>query len=136
MSPPSDRSDFPGDATFCATSPRELFERIRNLFSALGILGTPLSIECDGASYRLTCDETSFMVYRVNVSSKSRHHVPGWPVCLVNDTTVFEECRSPASVQDHCACELDVDRWLELVRTHNSKMGLEGERPANNSHIP
>lgn len=118
--PTSDQPDLAGDATFSAVSPspEALFEKIKDLFSALGILGTPLSIECDGASYRLSCDETTFMVYRVNVTGKSRHHVPGWPVCLVNDTTVFEECRSPAPVQDHCVCELDVERWLELVRIH------------------
>lgn len=102
----------------CQQSPEALFLRIRNIFRELGILGRDLSLQHDGAWYKISCDEKTFMVYRVNVYSGSRHHMPGWPVCLVNSLTIFEECHSPGLGGDHYACGLDVENWLEMVDLH------------------
>jgi len=99
-------------------SPEALLLRIRDAFTELGILGTDLSLKHDGIWYRISCDEKSFMVYRVNANSGSRHHMPGWPVCLVNSLTIFEECYSPGLGRDHYACEMDIDNWLALVNRH------------------
>lgn len=101
--------------TEAVQSPGQVFERIRALFDGLGILGESLSLEHEGSRYRVTCDERAFMVYRVSENNGLRHHVPGWPVCLVNDHTVFEECCTPELGQDHCACGTSIDGWLDLV---------------------
>lgn len=92
-----------------------LFTRIREEFREKGLLGQSLMLEYEGIRYRITCDESAFIVYRVNENSGPRHHVPGWPVCLVNADTIFEECGSQDLGNDHCACGLDVDKWLDLV---------------------
>lgn len=99
-------------------APEALFIRIIALFRDLGLLGTALSIEHDGVRYKIVCDENAFMVYRINSNSGSRHHMPGWPVCLVNSITIFEECCSPSLGRDHFACGLDIEAWLEMVDTH------------------
>lgn len=99
-------------------SPSAVFESIRVFFSDLGLLGRELSLEVDGARYRVSCDERAFMVYRVIENSGLRHHVPGWPVCLVNADTIFEECCSPDLGSDHFACGLDIGKWLEHIHRH------------------
>ena len=101
-------------------SPGHLFASIRKRFLELGILGDRLSLEYRGSTYRISCDDKAFMVYRVNANSASRHHVPGWPVCLVNSYLMFEECGSTELADDHCCCDLDIDSWLDLVSRHCS----------------
>jgi hypothetical protein len=102
------------------SSPGMMFSRIRNEFKELGLLGRNLMLEHEGIRYRILCDEKSFMVYRVNDNGGPRHHVPGWPVCLVNSDLIFEECGSQHLGNDHCACGLDIDTWLELVSRHDN----------------
>ena len=96
----------------------DLLARIRELFTRLEIYGRPISLEYGGAVYRVSCDEESFMVYRVNTHTHLRHHVPGWPVCLVNSDTIFEEHCSPDLSDDHCAAGADIDKWLEIIELH------------------
>ncbi|MBI5250066.1 MAG: hypothetical protein HY912_11290 [Desulfomonile tiedjei] len=98
-----------------------LFSQIRGIFAGLGILGRDLVISHDGVSYRVSCDEKSFVVYRVNSDSGTKHHVPGWPVCMVSSDVIFEECSSPYIGRDHCACGLDLEKWLEIIRNHNAR---------------
>ncbi len=99
-----------------ARSAHQVFARILEIFTGLGILGQRLSLQHEGVSYRVSCDEDHFIVYRVNEINGPRHHVPGWPVCLVNADTVFDECSSAGLSQDHCTCGMDIDKWLELIQ--------------------
>lgn len=99
-------------------SPGRIFSRIRSEFEELGILGAQISLEYDGVTYRVSCDEQSFLVYRVNEVGLSRHHVPGWPVVLVSPDVLFEEGGSEALAEDHYACNLTIDTWLELISRH------------------
>ena len=96
-------------------SPDLIFRQIRNAFLELGILNQDLSLEHGGVTYRVSCDDTAFMVYRVNENSGLRHHVPGWPVCLVNSETIFEEYCSPGLASDHFACGLSIENWIEII---------------------
>lgn len=98
--------------------PQAMFIRIREAFVSLGIFGRDLVIAHDGASYKVSCDEKSFVVYRINRDSGPRHHVPGWPVCMVSSDVIFEECSAPYIGRDHCACGLDLENWLEIIHTH------------------
>ena len=95
--------------------PSQVFQRIQRIFAELGMLGSTISIEYDGVRYRISCDESAFLVYRVNHNTRLRHHVPGWPVCLVNSDTVFEEFGAPGIGEDHCACGVHLDGWLEII---------------------
>jgi hypothetical protein len=99
-------------------SPHMVFSRIRKVFQELGILGSNLSLEYEGVWYRVSCDDQAFMVYRVNSRTGARHHVPGWPVCLVNSDTIFEECFSPGLSRDHYDCGVDLEKWLEIIDGH------------------
>jgi hypothetical protein len=99
-------------------SPDLVFREIRNAFVEMGILNQDLSLEHEGIRYRISCDDRMFMVYRVNESSALRHHVPGWPVCLVSAETIFEECCSPGLATDHYSCRLNIEKWLELIGSH------------------
>ena len=96
-------------------SPADLLVQIRELFREMGLLEESFSLEHEGNWYRISCDADSFMVYRVNTSGGIRHHVPGWPVCLVNRETIFEEHCSEVLGNDHCACGADIERWLEII---------------------
>jgi DNA-binding Lrp family transcriptional regulator len=101
-------------------SPPEVLRQVRDFFDRLGILGETVSVEYEGNWYRVSCDESAFMVYRVNSDSGVRHHVPGWPVCLVNSATIFEEHHVPDLGDDHCAAGADIRRWLEIIEHHRS----------------
>jgi len=106
-------------------SAESVFSRIREVFTGLGILGQSLSLCHEGISYRVSCDEDHFIVYRVNEINGPRHHVPGWPVVLVNTETIFEECSSTGLSEDHCTCTMDIEKWLELIQ--NSRNAGCGE---------
>jgi hypothetical protein len=97
-------------------SASSLFGHIYKVFENLGLLGHDIELSHDGISYRISCDEKSFVVYRTNPDSGSRHHVPGWPVCMVSSDVIFEECSFPTIGKDHCACKLDLEKWLEIIR--------------------
>lgn len=99
-------------------SPDDIFRHIKTLFSELGIFGSVLSLEHEGIAYRICCDDTCFMVYRANDATGSRHHVPGWPVCLVTEQQVFEECRADGIGSDHHACVVRLTHWLDMVAQH------------------
>jgi hypothetical protein len=99
--------------------PAELLQRIGEFFSRWGIFGHSLSLEYEGNRYRVSCDEEAFIVYRVNSGTPVKHHVPGWPVCLVNSETIFEEHSSPGLGDDHCACGADIGEWLKIIDLHN-----------------
>lgn len=96
-------------------SPEQVFSRIREVFDGLGILGESLFVEHEGNRYRVTCNQQTFMVYRIAENNGLRHHVPGWPVCLVNAHTIFEESGSPELGRDHCACGTSIEGWLEVI---------------------
>ena len=108
-------------------SPADLLTQIRELFRQMGIFDEPFSLEHEGNWYRISCDADSFMVYRVNTGSGIRHHVPGWPVCLVNSETIFEEHCSQDLGNDHCACGADIEKWLEIIE--QNLLGNLPERP-------
>lgn len=112
------RPQLSGGKVRTGRSPGHLFAEIRSRFLEWGILGNCLSLEYRGATYRISCDEKAFMVYRVNTGSASRHHVPGWPVCLVSSDLMFEECGSAGFADDHYSCDLDIDSWVALVSRH------------------
>jgi hypothetical protein len=99
-------------------SPDQVFRQIRDLFVDIGLLGKAISIQHEGSFYRVSCDDSAFMVYRVNEVQRLRHHLPGWPVCLVNSHIIFEESGTPDLGQDHFACGVELDRWLEMVREY------------------
>ena len=117
---------FPGEGFLSASgqgfeaSPVELLRHVREFFDRLGIFGQTVSVEYEGNWYRVSCDESAFMVYRVNSDGGLRHHVPGWPVCLVNSATIFEEHRLPDLGEDHCASGADIRRWLEIIEQQRS----------------
>jgi hypothetical protein len=100
-------------------TPENLLGRIQDFFDRLGMLSRPISLEYQGNSYRVSCDEQTFMVYRVNRTGGLRHHVPGWPVCLVNRLTIFEEHSFPGLGEDHCASGADIEKWLQIIEHHS-----------------
>jgi hypothetical protein len=93
----------------------KLYFRIRCLFQEIGIFGRKLSVEYKGFRYRISCDDKAFLVYRVAGHEGVRHHVTGWPVCLVNSDTIFEECGDPNLSGDHCSCGASLETWLNLI---------------------
>ena len=87
--------------------PKELLAKIRDtaaLFLAAGIDRRDLNVELGGDCYRMTLNSECFVVYRINRCKGHKHHVPGWPVCLVTREDIFEECSDLNPRPDHCAC--------------------------------
>jgi hypothetical protein len=99
-------------------SPEKLFGHIRQVFTEIGALNHDIALEYEGIRFKISCNDSTFMVYRINDTSGPCHHMPGWPVCLVSSEVIFEECASPGLAEDHCACSLDVETWLQMVRRH------------------
>lgn len=111
---------IPTQADFSSRTGIAGLDEIRRLFEELGVMGQRLRILHQGITYRVCCDETSFVVYRVNEERSANHGVPGWPVCLVTQESTFEECSTPDLDEDACACGLDLASWLQLVSEHCS----------------
>lgn len=101
--------------------PADILSQIRDLFARLGIDGRTLALTHQGGTYRVSCSEDSFVVYRTNNDAGGNHHVPGWPVCLVDKDNVFQEPISQHSGGDHCACGIGLQEWLCMVEQHTVK---------------
>lgn len=109
--------------------PADILRQIRHWFTALGIDGQTLALEHLGGTYRVSCSEHSFVVYRTNSGAGGKHHLPGWPVCLVDRNNVFQEPTSKQLGQDHCACGLGLKEWLHMVEQH--RVGSSGPNLAD-----
>ncbi len=96
-------------------TPAEALEKIRRRFKKLGIDPRNFNVELDGDCYRMILDSDSFVVYRINHCRGHKHHVPGWPVCMVTREAIFEECSHLNRVTDHCSCGITIDQWLEIA---------------------
>lgn len=99
-------------------APAVLLGEIRDYFMSAGLFGLTLSLRYEGQWYRVSCDDEAFMVYRVNSSIALKHHVPGWPVCMVTRDTIFEEHHAPGLGDDHCASGADIARWMRIIDEH------------------
>lgn len=101
----------------CEKGPAALLQEIGVFFRELGLFGETLYLDHRGKRYRVFCDEHAFIVYRVNDLSSGSHHVPGWPVCLVDGFTMYEEHGLPGIGDDHCAGGADIEAWLGIVES-------------------
>ncbi len=97
-------------------TPSETLNKIRKRFNELDRDRHDVIVEVGGVSYRIALNPDSFVVYRFYHCKGHRHHVPGWPVCLVTNDTLFEECSGSGLGTDHCSCNVTIDEWLEIVQ--------------------
>jgi hypothetical protein len=97
-------------------TPSETLEKIRRKFDGLGISHQDLTVDVSGVSYRISLDSESFVVYRINHCRGHKHHVPGWPVCLVTRDEIFQECSDEELGADHCSCGVTIEQWIEIMR--------------------
>lgn len=102
--------------------PAEMLGQIQKKFQEWGIFGKEILLEHSGAQYKICCDEHAFIIYKLNNSNGPKHHVPGWPVCLVDSDAIFEECSSPELGSDHFACGVAIEKWLLLVHELHSRV--------------
>ena len=100
--------------------PEKVLGQIRQLFSKLGIDSGTVALEHEGGLYRVSCNEHTFVVYRTTLHVGGNHHLPGWPVCLVDRDNIFQEQTSQGPTGDHCECRLGLREWLSLVERHGS----------------
>ncbi len=97
-------------------SASETFGRVYGVFKSLNLLNKEIMVELSGCSYKARCDESSFMVYRIHNNLGPRSHVPGWPVCLITQDTIFEECHSSDnSSNDSFHCGTSLEAWMEII---------------------
>lgn len=105
------------DLVKMSKAPSKAFEQILELFERLNLLDRELSIDLTGGSYKVRCDKNCFMVYRIHRNVGPRSHVPGWPVCLVNHDTIFEECSSTQGSDDCFNCGISLDNWMGIIES-------------------
>lgn len=110
-------------------SAAKAFQNALELFSSLGLINQEIILEISDVSYKVKCDQNSFMVYRIHNNCGPKSHVPGWPVCLVTHDTIFEECTSSDGMTDCFHCGLTLDKWLELVESDYAGNPAPGPSP-------
>lgn len=103
-------------------TPSEALGKIKERFKELGLKEHDFTVEVRGVCYRMALDTESFVVYRINHCKGHKHHVPGWPVCLVTRDSIFEECFDAGLGADHCSCGVSIDQWLEIVQEQGQKL--------------
>lgn len=95
------------------TSTAELFAEVQEAFTIRNLLGRPIRLSVEGASFRVRCDQLSFTVYRIN----EQHHIPpglpGWTVCRLSDG----ECLSQGGEAEEAPVDqlALVQRWVSTV---------------------
>ncbi len=107
--------------------PHELFPKILALFQGVGAVGQNLCIERSGSRYRVFCDEKGLIIYRIVESAGTRHHVPGWPVCIVSHDHIFEEASLTCGENHHFVREPELEEWLELISDRLCENSVNGQ---------
>ena len=96
-------------------TPSKALEDIRRKIEDFGAEERRIELEHEGCFYRIVLNSDSFVVYRVNHCSGHRHHVPGWPVCLITKDSIFQECFDLDIGMNHSKCGITIDQWLEIA---------------------
>lgn len=95
--------------------PGRLLAEIQTLCRRWGIFGRQVTLEQEGQTYLVACDEHSFVIYRLLPAAAKTPGPPGWPVCLVTADTCIDECSPPQLEEDHFACHLSLADWLAIL---------------------
>lgn len=87
---------------------KDFFQQFIGVFEAKEWLGTNLRIRHRGRRYRIVCSEREFLAYRINEDCGIAPGIPGWPVCMVNESRILEDAHMTAfESAEPCAYE-----WL------------------------
>jgi hypothetical protein len=97
----------------------EVLAAFIGLFESKGWLNQTIRIRRSQRRYRISCNETGFIAYRINDHCGISPGIPGWPVCIVtreqvvNDSDLSGLPSTEPGVQDWLRFIMDDD--LELI---------------------
>ena len=97
---------------------KDILDRFVCLFRGKGWLDRPILLQNGGTRYRLFCSENRFFAYRMNESWGISPGVPGWPVCMVTQESLFHDGSTCAIGTE----EPETDEWLRLLNNADSEV--------------
>jgi hypothetical protein len=89
----------------------EVLRQFVCLFESRGWLNRFIGIRSGDGRYRLFCNESRFLAYRMNDSWGVAPGAPGWPVYVVTSDRVFHDGEACAFSRS----EPETDEWLRLL---------------------
>jgi hypothetical protein len=98
--------------------PTQVLKHVQELFKKWGIYQKKLTVPHEGEKYAFSCDDKSFVVYRLLPVAGKPPTNPGWPVCLVSAEGVVDECSPPFHDEDFFASRLGLADWLALIQSY------------------
>jgi len=93
-----------------AMRPAEILHEFVNVFADKGWLNKSVRIKHRQKSYRIACNESGFIAYRINDNHGVSPGIPGWAVCIIDQAGIVEDSELSAfastepSVRDWLAC--------------------------------
>lgn len=104
--------------------PTEILQQFISIFTDKGWLNQSVRIKYGKGSYRILCNETEFIAYRINDNKDMSQGMPGWPVCHIAQDQIIENSEmSPLASTEPSARE-----WLDcLGKGDFEEKGLNNE---------
>ena len=85
------------------------------IFTGNGWLNKNIAIVYQNKRYRISCNEERFFAYQINENGGHGPGVPGWPVCIIKNDSIFDE----SGIPDFEPESLTVHDWLNLISAQN-----------------
>jgi hypothetical protein len=103
---------------------KEMLQQFINIFTDRGWLNHSVCIKYGDSSYRILCNETEFIVYRINDNKKMSQGMPGWPVCYIAQDKIIEN----SEMSSWASTEPSARQWMNYL----SKSDFAAEKGLNN----
>ena len=74
-----------------AMQPAEILQEFVNVFANKGWLNKLVRIKHRERNYRISCNESGFIAYRINDNHGVSPGIPGWAVCIIDSDRIVED---------------------------------------------
>ncbi len=89
----------------------DILEAFIALFESKGWLNQTIRIKRCGQRYRISCNETGFIAYRINDRCGVSPGIPGWPVCFVSREQMVDD----SHLSRFPSTEPTIQDWLRFI---------------------
>ncbi|MBA4392726.1 MAG: hypothetical protein C0407_04145 [Desulfobacca sp.] len=101
-----------------AKKAKETLRKFIDLFEKKGWLDQTLRIKYRDRKYRIFCNRTGFIAYRINDYCGVSPGIPGWPVCFVSPDQILED----TDLSELASNEPGAQEWAQSIA--NNKLEI------------
>lgn len=100
------------------TRPANILEQLVAIFESQGWLNRQIRITHRSRRYRISCDESGFLAYRINDRCGLSPGFPGWPVCVITPESIIHD----SAMSAFPSTEPSAHEWLRCIADNDFEL--------------